>query len=88
MNPMKQDVTIDEVGRLVLPKAVRESLGIRGRTDVAIEVVGDTVRISVPSPPPGPTKRRRGRMVYCGPLPEDWDSGEAVARMREGRIKR
>ena len=85
---MKTDVTIDEVGRLVLPKSVRESLGIRGRMAVAIEVVSGTARISVPPPPPGPTKTRRGRMVYSGPLPEDWDSADAVARMREQRIRR
>ena len=85
---MKRAITIDAVGRLVLPKAVREALGIRGRTEVAVEVVGGAARISVPPPPPGLTKRQRGRLVFTGPLPEDWDSAEAVVRMREGRIRR
>ena len=85
---MKKGVTIDEVGRLVLPKSVREALGIRGRTQVEVEVVGDRVRISIPPPPRGLTEHRQGRLVYSGPLPEDWDSGEAVAGMREERIGR
>ncbi len=32
--------------------------------------------------------RRRGRTVHPSPLTPDWDSGEAVSKMRERRIQR
>lgn len=78
---------VDEVGRLVLPKRVREAIGISGRTSVSIEVVSGTAQISAPEGRGGAVARRRGRTVYAGPLPPHWDSGEAVSRMRERRIR-
>jgi bifunctional DNA-binding transcriptional regulator/antitoxin component of YhaV-PrlF toxin-antitoxin module len=88
LNVMKTTVTVDEVGRMVLPKPVREAIGISGRMSVTIEVVSGTAQISAPEGRSGPVTRRRGRAVYTGPLPADWDSGEAVSRMRERRIRK
>lgn len=36
----------------------------------------------------GPVRRRGGRLVFAGELPADWDSGEAVQKMRAQRLKR
>ena len=85
---MKTTVTVDEVGRMVLPKAVREAIGISGRMSVKIEIVSGTAQISAPDHHGNAVARRRGRTVYTGPLPADWDSGEAVSRMREQRIRK
>jgi bifunctional DNA-binding transcriptional regulator/antitoxin component of YhaV-PrlF toxin-antitoxin module len=85
---MKTTVTVDEVGRLVLPKPVREAIGISGRMNVIIEVVSGTAQISALERGRGRVARRRGRMVYTGALPAEWDSGEAVSRMRERRIRK
>ena len=82
---MKTTVTVDEVGRMVLPKPVREAIGISGRTNVTIEIVSGTAQIAVIDRRNGPVTRRRGRTVYAGPLPPEWDSGEAISRMRERR---
>ena len=82
---MKTTVTVDEVGRLVLPKPVREAIGISGRTNVTIEIVSGTAQIAVIDRRNGPVTRRRGRTVFAGPLPPEWDSGEAISRMRERR---
>jgi AbrB family looped-hinge helix DNA binding protein len=82
---MKTTVTVDEVGRMVLPKPVREAIGISGRTSVTIEIVSGTVQIAVIDRRNGPVTRRGGRTVYAGPLPPEWDSGEAISRMRERR---
>jgi bifunctional DNA-binding transcriptional regulator/antitoxin component of YhaV-PrlF toxin-antitoxin module len=82
---MKTTVTVDEVGRMVLPKPVREAIGISGRTNVTIEIVSRTAQIAVIDRRNGPVTRRRGRTVYAGPLPPEWDSGEAISRMRERR---
>lgn len=82
---VKTTVTVDEVGRMVLPKPVREAIGISGRTNVTIEIVSGTAQIAVIDRRNGPVTRRRGRTVYAGPLPPEWDSGEAISRMRERR---
>ena len=85
---MKTSVMVDEVGRLVLPKEVREAIGVFGRTSVDVEVVDNTARITAPENPPGPVKRKGKRIIYAGPLPNDWHSGEAVLKVRQRRIRR
>ena len=85
---MKASVAIDEVGRLVLPKPIREAIGVSGRMVVKVEVVDNAARITAPEPSRASTSRERGRLVYSGKLPEKWDSGEAVLRQRERRIQR
>ena len=85
---MRTCVTVDEVGRLVLPKEIREAIGVFGRMAVNVEVVGRAARITAPEPPSGPLSRKRGRLVFAGSLPENWDSGEAVLTMRDQRSRR
>lgn len=85
---MKMTVMVDKVGRMVLPKPVREAIGISGPMSVKIEIVSGTAQISTMEDRCGEVARRRGRTVYTGPLPPDWDSGEAVSRMRERRIRK
>jgi AbrB family looped-hinge helix DNA binding protein len=81
-------LTVDEVGRIVLPKPVREALGISGRARLKLEVVGETVQLSRQGGTTGPVRRRGGRLVFAGALPSDWQSGEAVQKMRAQRLKR
>ena len=85
---MKASIIVDEVGRLVLPKEIREAIGVFGRTSVQIEVVDNTARISTPDTTPAPLKRKGKRLVYGGALPKDWNSGEAVLNIREQRLRR
>ena len=85
---MKTTVVVDEVGRLVLPKEIREAIGVFGRTPLTVEVIGNSAHISAPQPPEAPLERRGKRMVFAGPLPENWDSGDAVLKIREQRIRR
>ena len=85
---MKQQVSIDRTGRLVIPKFVRQALVIQGCAELEIEVVGGHAQLSPTAPSPGPTEQRDGRLVYSGPLPDDWDSGEAISRLREERLRR
>jgi hypothetical protein len=85
---MKTSVTVDEVGRLVLPRNIREAIGVLGRMSVNVEVVDNAARITAPEPVSRAVVRKRGRLIYAGPLPADWDGGEAVLRMRERRLRR
>jgi bifunctional DNA-binding transcriptional regulator/antitoxin component of YhaV-PrlF toxin-antitoxin module len=85
---MSVSLSVDEVGRLVLPKPVREALGIRGRARLKLEIVGEMAQLSREGNAAGPLRRRGGRLVFAGELPSDWDSGEAVQKMRAQRLKR
>jgi hypothetical protein len=85
---MKTCVAIDQVGRMVLPKPIRESLGLFGRGSVMLEVIGSTARITAADEGKNQTSRKRGRLVFSGALPEDWNSGEAIESMRRTRISR
>jgi len=85
---MKASVVVDEVGRLVLPKPVREALGVFGRTALVIDVVGEKAEMTLASLPRMAVRRKDGRTVYSGPVPAGWDSGEAVDRMRQQRARR
>lgn len=85
---MSVSLTVDEVGRIVLPKPVREALGIRGRARLKVEVVGEMAQLSRESSAVGPVRRRGGRLVFAGALPAEWDSAEAVHKTRVQRLKR
>ena len=85
---MKADIIVDAVGRLVLPKNIREAIGVFGRTSVRVEVVQNVVHITAPEPAKSAVSRKRGRLIYNGALPENWDSGEAVLQMRNRRVRR
>jgi bifunctional DNA-binding transcriptional regulator/antitoxin component of YhaV-PrlF toxin-antitoxin module len=85
---MKTMVVVDEVGRLVLPREVREAIGVSGRMELQLEVIDNAARISAPEEPSGAIRRKGGRRVYAGTLPEGWESGEAVLKIRERRIRR
>jgi len=85
---MKATVNVDEVGRMVLPKQIREAIGVSGRTTVKIEVVDNAAHITAREPAARAIGRRRGRLVHTGSLPANWDSREAVTQMRERRLSR
>jgi len=85
---MNAHITMDEVGRLVLPKNIREAIGVFGRMVVSIEVVDKAAMITVPASAVSSVARKRGRLVHTGPLPQTWDSGQAVLAMRQRRIPR
>lgn len=84
---MKTAIVVDEVGRIVLPRNIREAIGVCGRTVLEAEVVNGSVQIGLPEKT-GSLKRQGNRRVFGGALPEDWDSGEAVIRARARRAQR
>jgi len=84
---MRTTIIVDEVGRAVLPKEIREAIGVSGRTVLQAEVVNGAVQIS-PTEAAGPIEERGKRRVFPGKLPADWDSGEAVLKLRARRVQR
>jgi bifunctional DNA-binding transcriptional regulator/antitoxin component of YhaV-PrlF toxin-antitoxin module len=84
---MKATLSIDDVGRIVLPKAIREAMGVFGRGSVILEVLAGKAQISVAEPPRSETQRKNGRLVFLGPLPVEWNSGNAVNAIRRQRLE-
>lgn len=84
---MKTTIVVDEVGRIVLPKNIREAIGVSDRTVLEAEVVNGSVQIGPPERA-GCLKQEGARRVFTGALPEDWNSGEAVLRERARRAQR
>lgn len=84
---MKQTVSIDRFGRLVLPKSLRESLGIKAPGTVELTSGKSGVLVKPPPGPGGKLAKSRGRWVFSGALPPDWDSGKAVVEQRQHRTR-
>ncbi len=55
-------VTIDKAGRVVIPAAVRERLGLRAGTTLELSVEDAAIRLAPAAPRPEIVKRR-GRLV-------------------------
>jgi AbrB family looped-hinge helix DNA binding protein len=43
--------TIDSAGRVVIPKSIRDQLGLAGGAEVEIELANGTIELSVPPTP-------------------------------------
>jgi hypothetical protein len=84
---VKTTVVVDEAGCMVLPKRIRNAIGVFGRTSVQVEVLEKTARITAPEVSSGPIIQKGKRTVFDGPLPADWDSGDAVLKTRRRRMR-
>jgi len=75
---------MDQTGRVVLPKPVRDRFHLRGGDSLAIAVRSDTIELR-PANATGQLKRVNGVLVFTGPIP--FASGEdVVAQVRDERI--
>ena len=85
MNGMR--LKIDRAGRIVLPKPVRDRLGVRAGNDLEVE---ETVAGLVLKPVERrPSLVRVGRfLVHTGKLPHGSDILKAIAEDREERIRK
>lgn len=85
--------TIDRAGRIVVPKAIRETTGLTPGTALEIRVVGDHIEIE---PVPVPMKlERRGKLLVAvpqKPLPllrtGEVDAVKSGLRQERGRTGR
>jgi len=59
-------VQIDQAGRVVLPKRLRERFRLRGGDTLAIEVRGDAIELR-PTQASGELRRINGVLVFSGP---------------------
>ena len=82
---MTLEVSLDKFGRVVLPKEVRDRLGLEPGAILEIEEVNDEIRLRPVEREPCLTLKG-GVLVYTGKASGDVD--EAVRAHREGRLKK
>jgi bifunctional DNA-binding transcriptional regulator/antitoxin component of YhaV-PrlF toxin-antitoxin module len=81
---MKTLISVDSAGRLVLPKAMRESLHLRGRGLVKATLTGNRVELEPVTAQPVPVKKI-GRFLVIKSSGKDFD---AVAELEASRRER
>jgi AbrB family looped-hinge helix DNA binding protein len=81
----ERTVQIDQAGRVVLPKPLRDRFRLRGGDTLAIEVRGDAIELR-PTPAMGHLKRVNGVLVLTGTGPLG-GAADLVARSREERLE-
>ena len=79
-----RSASIDKAGRLVLPKPVRDKLGLEPGDSVAIESDGDTITLR-PIRPQSTMIKKLGIWVHNGALPPGFDIVEFLDQEREKR---
>ena len=75
---------IDKAGRIVLPKPIRDRLGLRDGGDLEVEERQDGVVLR-PVERRTPLVRKGEFLVYTGKLPPNFDPQRAVNSDREER---
>ena len=83
---MASTVSIDKAGRLVLPKPLRDKLGLEAGDDLLVESEGDEITLR-PVRPQATMIKERGIWVHNGKLPDDFDIVEFIDQEREKRAR-
>lgn len=86
------EVKIDDYGRIVIPKAVREKLGIESGTSLEIEVdsaeVGGAITLTPKEQKPA-LRKKEELLVHSGKLTEeDFDVVEQIRSDRQERARK
>jgi len=75
---------IDKAGRVVLPKPIRDRLGLRAGSDLEIEETAEGVTLKPSDRKPSMIKKQ-GLWVHTGKVPPGFDIVQAI---REERIRK
>jgi AbrB family looped-hinge helix DNA binding protein len=78
---------IDKAGRVVLPKPVRDRLGLRAGSDLEIEETPEGIVLKPAERRPSMVKKQ-GLWVHTGKVPEGYDIVQAIRDDREDRIRK
>jgi AbrB family looped-hinge helix DNA binding protein len=79
-------VTIDQAGRIVVPKAVRERLGLHKGSELELKESPEGIVLQ-PVERTSALARRNGRLVIVARPPKDFDPVRAVEEDREERMR-
>jgi AbrB family looped-hinge helix DNA binding protein len=78
---------IDKAGRVILPKPVRDRLGLRAGSELEIEETGGGVMLRPAERRPSLIKKQ-GLWVHTGKVPAGFDVVQAIREDREDRIRK
>lgn len=78
---------IDKAGRIVLPKPVRDRLGLRAGSSIEFEVISDGIVLKVPLQEPAMIQKH-GLWVHLGQLPSGLNLTASLKDERESRLRR
>jgi AbrB family looped-hinge helix DNA binding protein len=78
---------IDKAGRVILPKPVRERLGLYAGSDLDVQETPDGLVLRPAGRRPSLVKKQ-GLWVYTGKLPSGFDIVQAIRDDREDRIRK
>lgn len=81
---MSLTASIDKAGRIVIPKALRDQLGLEPGTELRLDPQEDSFSVTPIHPEPR-MKRVDGFWILSGGGPADFDIVEDIRRMREER---
>lgn len=76
--------SLDRFGRVVVPKAVRDLLGVRAGDELVVTVDAEGMRLT-PRIEPADLEVRDGVLVFCGELVGN--VGDAIAAVRDERLR-
>jgi len=79
-------VPIDKAGRVVVPKPLRDRLGLEAGDNLLVESDGDTITLR-PVRPQSTMIKEFGIWVHNGTLPPDFDIVEFIDQEREKRAR-
>ena len=78
---------IDKAGRIVLPKPIRDRLGLHEGADIEIQETPEGVMLKPTEREPSMIKKQ-GLWVHTGKLPHGFDIVQAIRDDREDRIRK
>jgi AbrB family looped-hinge helix DNA binding protein len=79
------ELVIDKAGRVVIPKQVRDNLGLRAGDALELESDGETLHLH-PVRTQAVLRKKHGILVYCGDS-SGIDIVEAIREDRERRMR-
>jgi AbrB family looped-hinge helix DNA binding protein len=82
------EISIDKAGRLILPKPIRDRLGLREDSKLRVHSTAEHVVLTPVKPPAGLIRDQDGWLVFSGGLAPEMDWGSLVEKDREERIRK
>lgn len=82
---MADTISIDQAGRLVLPKKLRERFNLVGGSKLRVESIGDHLELTPVQERPETRLERKNGLLVIPPTGKPFDAVEAIQQSREDR---